>query len=91
MGHYRDDNHSEDASHFILYNFKPLKAGVQIAGLALIPFTGGLSMGMTAAGVGMGIAGAGIATGSDMYKNKKHRKGSTGLTNNFFNNNYLSV
>ena len=52
-----------------------MEAGVGLAGIVLIPFTGGLSFGITVAGIGMGITGTGMVSGSDFYKNKNHRKG----------------
>ena len=66
--------HHHRVRHFII-SIEFLKARVAVAGIALTPFTGGLSMTLTAAGVGMGITGTGMVSGSDMYKDKNHRKG----------------
>ena len=65
-----------------------MKAGAQITGVVMVPFTGGLSLGISVAGALIGITGVGIATASDKSKNKKHRKewAERILTDNFFIN-----
>ena len=52
-----------------------LKAGLSIAGLILIPFSGGLSLGLTFAGIGTGLTSGGLSAGSTIYKSRKQRKG----------------